>query len=606
MVHLRTNERMDIDSKTKITGIVVVEDNGRHLRASTLALRRWVSDILILCRKTDPGIFAIAEEFGCSVVIHDSSDVLEMWETGIKKSSTLWRLLLRANEVVTGQLRHSINEATKVLRNDSCAYPLPLVTVFLKKRLKYPLAWSGSPSSRLVHIAPNAIAGLNSISVENRRLDGELISYGDETLTECITRSLARAEIRAGNLYRRNPFLSPLSLVWTAAFSVIRDFIVTYFLKKGFKEGFEGLVFTLAEQAVSVRTCLRYYEEYIRGGRQMVARGVRRILVVKLRDIGDNILATPLCKNIKQQFPDASLSVLSWSYSLPVFENNPCIDQLYGLSKNAGPEEAEALIKQLNARDFDLIMNLHAGGFSSRLIGKIKARCRINNYYVGRDKESDILVPASDYYRSSIERDLDCLRSLGKETVPVKPEIFLTSGEIEWARDYLIDRGFDLERKIIVVHPTASVEVREWGMERFGPLIAKIKTEHDQVMVICTDAEYPRVKELIRHVPDLAVFHQLTVRQMMALIHESDLVIDNDSAPSHVATAFHIPTVVLFSQAIREIFRPYDPEKDRHWVLYRDVPCRECKLDYCSHKTCLDFTVDEVYEKSMEMIAGSQ
>jgi ADP-heptose:LPS heptosyltransferase len=600
----KTATIMNVDSKVQLTAIIAVEDDGRNLRSCLDALSRWVTEILIVCPQGQP---MVAGEYEYPVLYHDSSDVRELWEAGIGKRKSPWCLLVRGHEVVTGQLRKSIVEKAEFRRNDSCAFSLSLVSVFLKKRLKYPLQWTGGECSRLVYIAENSSeANLSGIRLEEQALAGELISYGDETLVECGHRALARAETLSLNLYRQNPSSSAFCLLVDCAVTCFWGFFSGYFLRKGFKEGWEGLVFNLADQATNIFAYLRYYEKYLRDGREYVARygSPRRILVVKLRDIGDNVLATPLCKSIKQSFPQASLSVLSWSYSLPVFENNPNIDKLYGLSKNAGPEEVDKIVKQLSALDFDIVMNLHAGGFSSRLIGKIKARCRINNNYVGRDKYSDILVPTSDYYRSSVQRDLDCLRSLGEEPAASKPEIFLADEEIRWARSALAIRGFDLGKEIIVIHPTASVEIREWGMERFGQLIARIKTRHDQVLAICTDAEYPRVEPLAR--AGVQVFHSITVRQMMALIHESDLVVDNDSALSHIATAFNVPTLVLFSQAVREIFRPYDPEKDRHWTLYRDVHCRECKLDYCSHKACLDFTVDEVFEKYLEIIKGSQ
>lgn len=594
---------MKVDSKVLLTAIIAVEDGGRNLRSCLEALSRWVPEILIVCPQ---GQLIATGEYEYPVMYHDSSDARELWEAGISKRKTPWCLLVRAHEIVTGQLRKSIVEKAEFRRNDSCAFPLPHIAVFLKKRLKYPLQWSGDECSRLLYIAENsAQANLSGIRLEEQTLAGELISYGDETLVECGHRALKRAETRSLNLHSQNPSFSAFCLLADCVVTCFWGFFAGYFLKQGCKEGWEGLVFNLADQAINILAYLRYYEKYLRDGKAYVARSgsPRRILVVKLRDIGDNVLATPLCKSIKQSFPQASLSVLSWSYSLPVFENNPNIDKLYGLSKNAGPEEVDKIVKQLNALDFDIVMNLHAGGFSSRLTGKIKARCRINNNYVGRDKYSDILVPTSDYYRSSVQRDLDCLRSLGVEPAPCKPEIFLTDEEVRWARSALSSRGFDLDKEIIVIHPTASVEIREWGMERFCQLIARIKTRQNQVMVICTDAEYSRVEPLIR--VGAKVFHSITVRQMMALIHESDLVVDNDSALSHIATVFNVPTLVLFSQAVREIFRPYDPEKDRHWTLYRDVHCRECKLDYCSHKACLDFTVDEVFEKYLEIIKGA-
>ena len=81
------------------------------------------------------------------------------------------------------------------------------------------------------------------------------------------------------------------------------------------------------------------------------------------------------------------------------------------------------------------------------------------------------------------------------------------------------------------------------------------------------------------------------------------LVIDNDSSPSHIATAFGIPTIGLFSQAIREIFRPYNPINDHHFVFYKDVDCRECGLNYCPDRICLDFSQDEVFSQALAMLS---
>jgi len=108
---------------------------------------------------------------------------------------------------------------------------------------------------------------------------------------------------------------------------------------------------------------------------------------------------------------------------------------------------------------------------------------------------------------------------------------------------------------------------------------------------------------LLDDTPNLDVFHKITVRQMMAIIHECDLVIDNDSSPSHVATAFGIPTIVLFSQAIKKIFRPYHQEKDQHFIFYNDVNCRECELTKCNDRICLNFSSDEVYTQALQMLS---
>ena len=89
-------------------------------------------------------------------------------------------------------------------------------------------------------------------------------------------------------------------------------------------------------------------------------------------------------------------------------------------------------------------MSTHSGGLPSKLLSKIKSSNKINNFYRGRNKLYTILTKESDYYRSSIERDLDCLRSLGLEPTNTHTEIFLTSHETAWARETMKAKGLDL------------------------------------------------------------------------------------------------------------------------------------------------------------------
>ena len=184
------------------------------------------------------------------------------------------------------------------------------------------------------------------------------------------------------------------------------------------------------------------------------------------------------------------------------------------------------------------MVSTHSGGLASKILSKVKSTHKINSFYRGRNKFYDILTKESDYYRSSIERDLDCLRSIGLKPTNTDTEIFLSAKETEWARKTLIANGLDLSKKIVLIHPTAAVSIREWPLKKFDTLIKNLnQKESIQPIVICVDSEYSKVKILLHDIPDLVIFHQTTVRQMMAIVNECDLVIDNDSSPSHIATA---------------------------------------------------------------------
>jgi ADP-heptose:LPS heptosyltransferase len=568
------------------------------------AFNTWIPKIIVVIPENNDIEKQIINKFNVSVCFQKYSLNKSNWESGLNQTSTPWALLIRSNEIVTGQLRQAITKKIETTDGEAYKYFLPLKMVFLKKRLKHPLEWNDSQPSLLVHTSKT----INDVNQQRKHetLGGELVRYCEDTISECAHSVVQKAEERAASLAQHKVHLCITSFFICTIISSVKVFIRTYFLKKGFKEGFEGITFSVFDAHAELLGYLRYHELYVRGGKLLYDNlsSLNNILIIKLRDIGDNILCTPLIRNLKQHLPNVSISVLTWSYSIPVFEKNPHIDHLFELPKNSPSANLRKLHSKLNSINFDLIMSTHSGGLASKLISKIKSPNKINNFYRGRNKLYTVLTKESDYYRSSIERDLDCLRSLGLEPETTHTEIFLTSHETAWARKAMQARGIDLTKKTILIHPTAAVSIREWPLEKFNQLIKSLNNHTNiQIIAICTEIEYPKVKSLLDDIPNLNIFHKITVRQMMAIIHECDLVIDNDSSPSHVATAFRIPTIVLFSQAIKKIFRPYHPEKDQHFIFYNDVNCRECELTQCDDRICLNFSSDEVYAQALQMLS---
>ena len=590
--------------KNNITAVVSLEGSLDKLNLCLQALNTWIPKIIVVIPENNDIEKQIINQFNVSVCFQKYSSNKSNWESGLNQTSTPWALLIRSNEIVTGQLRQSITKKIETNGGKAYKYLLPLTMVFLKKRLKYPLDWNDSQPSLLVHTS-KTINGVNQHR-KYETLDGELVRYCEGTISECAHSIIQKAGERAASLAQHKTHFPTASFFLRTVISAIKVFARTYFLKKGFKEGFEGITFAVCDAHAELLGYLRYHELYVRGGKLLCDNlsSLNNILIIKLRDIGDNILCTPLIRNLKQHLPNVSISILTWSYSIPVFEKNPHIDHLFELPKNPPSADIRKLHSKLNSINFDLIMSTHSGGLASKLISKIKSPNKINNFYRGRNKLHTVLTKESDYYRSSIERDLDCLRSLGLEPGNIHTEIFLTSHETTWARKAMEARGIDFTKKIALIHPTAAVSIREWPLEKFKQLIKRLNSQANiQVVAICTEIEYSKVKTLLDDIPSLIVFHKITVRQMMAIIQECDLVIDNDSSPSHVATAFGIPTIVLFSQAIKKIFRPYHQEKDQHFIFYNDVNCRECELTQCDDRVCLNFSSDEVYTQALQMLS---
>ena len=84
--------------------------------------------------------------------------------------------------------------------------------------------------------------------------------------------------------------------------------------------------------------------------------------------------------NLKKELPDASISALTWSYSMAVFENNPAIDLLFDLAKKPSPKDINKLQLEglVKAGAFDNIekneypMPINVSGSDDVYVGRIR------------------------------------------------------------------------------------------------------------------------------------------------------------------------------------------------------------------------------------------
>src|SRR5688572_2007601 len=85
---------------------------------------------------------------------------------------------------------------------------------------------------------------------------------------------------------------------------------------------------------------------------------VRRVLVVRLRSIGDTVLSTPSLISLKRFLPDASVDILLEDWVAPVLDGFNDVDEVLTLDSGASKISAARRIRQ---RKYDVVFNLHGG-----------------------------------------------------------------------------------------------------------------------------------------------------------------------------------------------------------------------------------------------------
>ena len=594
-----------------ISVVIAYRGSGRHLLDVFLELKLWFSDITFVGPSGTNTLKEI-ETQGGKRIESESPNICELWKKGIQSKNSPWYLLLEGREYLSTILKESIVETANSSPVQQAWFPIKRKIFFLKQHLKYPLEWTNDPGSGLLYVGTDKSVQINSSAFPKENiLKGESTYFAETTVAEVIINTMHRGEQAADQLYQTEPSLGSFTLVSRALVAFLSNFFKNWIFRKGMREGFAGLVFSVLDSAALVLGHLRYHEKYIRSGRQIKDQrnSIKKILIIKLRGLGDVVLATPVIKNINKFMPGVSISMLTFNFCKPILENNPHLEALYGLSGEVDKGELSQLVSQLSRKNFDLILNLHARKFSSKLAYKIKARWRINRGYLIREKYSDVMVDhAPD--KSSIDQDLDCLRAIGLNPKNKNPEIFITSKEIEWAENFMAEQKIDSSRKLIIIHTSSYKDWNNnWGLERFVILSRQLIHDHGHQVLACFPEKEQSAAKLFLKQVERAFVYVGPLRESMALISKADLMIDNTSGQSHISSALNIPTLVLTGPGdYKKVYYDRDIHKEEGLIFHQDVPCRDFFMsrclppDPCQNQVCLDHSVEDVLKKSLEVL----
>src|SRR5260221_3769876 len=112
-----------------------------------------------------------------------------------------------------------------------------------------------------------------------------------------------------------------------------------------------------------------------------------KILLVRLRQIGDVVFTTPAIHALRRSFPDAHLTYIVEPAAAPVVRGNPHLDEVIVAAREPGVRgllRDLALGRQLRARRFDIAIDFHGGPRASLLTWLSGAPIRVGYEVMGR------------------------------------------------------------------------------------------------------------------------------------------------------------------------------------------------------------------------------
>ncbi|KLE01525.1 lipopolysaccharide heptosyltransferase [Aliarcobacter butzleri L351] len=268
--------------------------------------------------------------------------------------------------------------------------------------------------------------------------------------------------------------------------------------------------------------------------------------------MGDIIHAMVALQYIKRKYPNLQIDWFVESAFAPILENNPDINQIIKLDlKSIKKDKKEIinqikLIKKYEKNSYDLVIDAQ-GLIKSAIVSFFLGKNR-----VGFSKNSTREKLASFFYtkrvdiaydKNAIERNVKVLSQvlnfeITKDDILNKKPFLFYKNENEVIYEYL-----NKDKKNVLFVIGASWLSKMYSKEKF----AKIINNLDENCLITWGNESEKdIADFIANISKAKVLPKLDLNSLKAIMSKVDLVIGNDTGPTHMAWALNTPSITLF------------------------------------------------------------
>jgi ADP-heptose:LPS heptosyltransferase len=330
------------------------------------------------------------------------------------------------------------------------------------------------------------------------------------------------------------------------------------------------------------------------------------LLISNLAHIGDAVITTSILKVLKEASPEMKIGVLCGSWNKAVFEDHPCVDWVHTVDHWKLNRAQLSLWKkyqlyrtsyltaldQIRQTNYDAAIDLYPYFPNSiHLLWNAKIPVRIGYRSGGFGPLLTHSLPTLKMKMSAAENSFHLI----KKFLPLHFPQF--SGRPFLAADQQRTSLFP-EKSYIVFHMGTGHALKEWPEEKWRELTQALTSRGETLIFTGRGKkETERVQRVMHgfeHVHDLS--DRLGWQDFVLTIAKTRFLVSVDSVSVHIASAFEIPTVVLFSGINPiELWKPSNPNCQ---VLMRPLPCAPClSRKGCPSMGCIrDISVQEVLQ----------
>lgn len=306
---------------------------------------------------------------------------------------------------------------------------------------------------------------------------------------------------------------------------------------------------------------------------------IRRILVIKLRAVGDVVLSTIVLENLRRALPDARIDFLTEAASADIVRSHPAVATtlVYDHRKMSGWD----LIRLVRISRYDAVLDLFGNPRTALVTRLSGARVRIGYRFRGRTYAYTHVVDPRGGVVHNTQFNLDALEAVGIPIVDRSIRLYPSDDDRRVIDQFLGSAGLQ-GKTLVALNASGGWYTKRWSIANFASLADHIVEKyHWPIILPWGPGQRPEVEQLRDTMRQTAVIPPATtLLQLAALFERCAYVVTNDSGPMHIAAASGSRVLGIYGPTRPELQGPYGTG---HATIRREgLDCLGCNLTECT------------------------
>ena len=318
---------------------------------------------------------------------------------------------------------------------------------------------------------------------------------------------------------------------------------------------------------------------------------MKKICVMHRASIGDTLLATPIYRALKENFPDAEIIAIVSPVGYELLQNNLYIDTLIKYQKG---DSILSVVKKIFRADVAIILDYHYRNALLAFLAMIPKR-------IGRGKDF-INCRVEELPLETFEpiKYLSLLKPLGISTDNLSLAKIIATDSEKIRAEKLIAEIKNSAQKLVLIAPISLSPLKDWSAENYREIIRRLQNKNCVVAMIGGNVE----REIIeKNFPGVINFAGKTnLRESAEIISRADFYISGCTAMLHVCSTTKTPAIAIYGPTNPAQWAPKNCTVITH--NFDCSPCYNIHEKICDGNKCIqDISVDEVWSAIEKILA---